>query len=81
MLGKIGNVFHTRDIDAALEKGQNTVAANKMAPHSMAIDPGWGSSPFGIVITQWTDGRHTYCMQKNLSGPTLMKCYPKCRLL
>ena len=21
----------------------------------MGIDPGWGSSPFGIVITQWTD--------------------------
>ena len=26
-----------------------------MCPHSMGIDPGWGSSPFGIVITQWTD--------------------------
>ena len=26
-----------------------------MCPHSMGIDLGWGSSPFGIVITQWTD--------------------------
>ena len=54
-LGRIGNVFHTKDIDVALEKGQTIVAANKMSPKSMGIDPGWGSSPFGIVITQWTD--------------------------
>jgi hypothetical protein len=51
-LGKIGNVFHTKDIDAALEKGQKIVQANKMSPKSMGIDPGWGSSPFGIVITR-----------------------------
>jgi hypothetical protein len=56
-LGRIGNVFHTKDIDAALEKGQGTVAPNNMSPKSMGIDPGWGSSPFGIVITQWTDGQ------------------------
>ena len=56
-LGRIGNVFHTKDIDLAIEKGQinNSLQANKMCPHSMGIDPGWGSSPFGIVITQWTD--------------------------
>ena len=55
-LGRIGNVFHTKDIDAALEKGQHIVAvANKMSPKSIGIDPGWGSSPFGIVITQMTD--------------------------
>ena len=57
-LGRIGNVFHTKDIDVALEKGQtNFVAANKMSPKSMGIDPGWGSSPFAIVITQWVDGQ------------------------
>ena len=58
-LGKIGNVFHTKDIDAAIEKGHgyNNLQANKMCPHSMGIDPGWGSSPFGIVITQWTDNQ------------------------
>ena len=58
-LGRIGNVFHTKDIDLAMEKGQinNSLQANKMCPHSMGIDPGWGSSPFGIVITQWMDGQ------------------------
>ena len=56
-LGRIGNVFRTKDIDAAMEKGHgyNNLQANKMCPHSMGIDPGWGSSPFGIVITQWMD--------------------------
>ena len=55
-LGRIGNVFHSKDIDAAIEKGENNqVQANRMSPKSMGIDPGWGSSPFGIVITQWTD--------------------------
>lgn len=44
-------------IDAALGKGQNVVATNKMFPKSMGIDPGWGSSPFGIVITQMTDSQ------------------------
>jgi hypothetical protein len=53
-LGKIGNIFHTKDIDAALERSQTVVTPNRMSPHSMGIDPGWGSSPFGI-ITQWTD--------------------------
>ena len=58
-LGRIGNVFHTKDIDAAIEKGHGYInlQANKMCPHSMGIDPGWGSSPFGIVITQWMDGQ------------------------
>jgi hypothetical protein len=58
-LGRIGNVFHTTDIDAAIKKGNeyNNLQANKMCPHSMGIDPGWGSSPFGIVITQWTDNQ------------------------
>ena len=59
-LGRIGNVFHTKDIDGALEKGANNriqVQPNRMSPKSMGINPGWGSSPFGIVITQWTDGQ------------------------
>jgi hypothetical protein len=58
-LGLVGNVFHTKDIDLALQKGMadNNQIPNKMAPKSMDIDPGWDSSPFGIVITQWTDNQ------------------------
>jgi hypothetical protein len=57
-LGKIGNVFHTKDIEAAIEKGRkyNPDNANPMSSKSMGIDPAYGSSAFGIVVTQFVDG-------------------------
>jgi hypothetical protein len=56
-LGKIGNVFHTKDIEAAIEKGRkyNADAIIPMSSKSMGIDPAYGSSAFGIVVTQWID--------------------------
>ena len=56
-LGRIGNVFHTRDIDAAVDKGKkyDPDIVNQYALKSMGIDPAWGSSAFGIVATQWVD--------------------------
>ncbi|MFL6421606.1 MAG: hypothetical protein ACJ71P_19675, partial [Nitrososphaeraceae archaeon] len=58
-LGKIGNVFHTKDIEAAIEKGRkydpDTFNRVYLSSRSMGIDPAWGSSAFGIVITQWED--------------------------
>jgi hypothetical protein len=58
-LGRIGNVFHTKDIEAAIEKGRkyNPDEFNPyyFTPKSMGIDPAWGSSAFGIVVTQWPD--------------------------
>jgi hypothetical protein len=58
-LGGIGNVFHTKDVDAAIERGKLYDAAGPvaMSPKSMGIDPGYGSSSFGIVITQFVDGQ------------------------
>jgi hypothetical protein len=55
--GKIGNVFHTKDIEAAIEKGRkyNPDVIIPMSSKSMGIDPAWGSSAFGIVVTQWVD--------------------------
>jgi len=60
-LGKIGNVFHTKDIEVAIEKGRKydpDTAPNPFYPtsKSMGIDPVYGSSAFGIVVTQWVDG-------------------------
>jgi hypothetical protein len=57
-LGKIGNVFHTRDIEAAIEKGKKYNPDNiiSFTSTSMGIDPGYGSSAFGIVVTQWANG-------------------------
>jgi hypothetical protein len=63
-LGKIGNVFHTKDIEAAIEKGKlydpEITPANPFAADfgiSMGIDPGYGSSSFRIVITQLVDAQ------------------------
>jgi hypothetical protein len=58
-LGRIGNVFHTKDIEAAIEKGRkyNPDDFNPFYPtsRSMGIDPAYGSSAFGMVVTQWVD--------------------------
>ena len=55
--GKIGNVFHTSEIDEAVARGETYDPERPvdMCAKSMGIDPGWGSSPFGIVITQFVD--------------------------
>jgi hypothetical protein len=59
-LGKIGNVFHTKDIEAAIEKGRKYDPDNFnqsiFTSTSMGIDPAYGSSAFGIVITRFADG-------------------------
>jgi hypothetical protein len=58
-LCRIGNVFHTKDIEAAIEKGRkySPDAFNQFyfTSRSMGIDPVYGSSAFGIVVTQWED--------------------------
>jgi hypothetical protein len=58
-LGRIGNVFHTKDIEAAIEKGRKYDPDDfnrvYLTSRSMGIDPAWGSSAFGIVVTQWID--------------------------
>jgi hypothetical protein len=56
-LGKIGNVFHTKDIEAAIEKGRKyKYNSSYFTSKSMGIDPAYGSSAFGIVVTQWVGG-------------------------
>jgi hypothetical protein len=58
-LGLIGNVFHTKDIDSAIEKGKkyNPDFTNVYSRKSLGIDPGFGSSPFGLVVTEWVDNQ------------------------
>jgi hypothetical protein len=62
-LGKIGNVFHTLDIDAAIvtqQQGQEMLdwSTNVMIGRSMGIDVAWGeTSKFAIVITQYRNNR------------------------
>ena len=55
-LGLIGNTFHTADIDRAIELGKKYRTTNKYSQKTMGIGPCFGSSPFGIVIIQFSDG-------------------------
>jgi hypothetical protein len=58
-LGLIGNVFHTKAIEAAIQKGAGYSPSeiNDYSQKSMGIDPSFGSSAFGIVITQRVDNQ------------------------
>ena len=55
-LGLIGNTFHTADIDRAIQLGKKYTITSKFAQKAMGIDPGFGFSPFGICIIQFSDG-------------------------
>ena len=58
-LGKIGNVFSPVDIDAAIKEYDISAVqqyTNPLIQSVMGLDPGWGVSSFGIVITQFVDG-------------------------
>jgi len=56
-LGLIGNVFHVKDIEVAMEKGRKfTESVNQYTQKSVGLDPGFGSSNFGVCITELVDG-------------------------
>jgi hypothetical protein len=60
-LGKIGNVFHTKDIDAAIEKVRKYKPDDfnpvyfSFNEESMGTEQAYGSSAFRIVVSQWID--------------------------
>jgi hypothetical protein len=58
-LGLIGNAFHTKDIESAIEKRKkyNPDVINKYSRKSLGIDLGFGSSPFGLEITERVDNQ------------------------
>jgi hypothetical protein len=62
-LGKVGNVFHTLDIEAAIcsqKEGEEMLAwsTSTMIGRSMGIDVAWGdTSKFAIVITQYRNNK------------------------
>jgi hypothetical protein len=57
-LGLIGNVFHIKDIEAAIERGRNLShnVIHSYTQKSVGLDPGFGSSAFGVCITELVDG-------------------------
>jgi hypothetical protein len=56
-LGLIGNVFSQLSIDNATKIEYNPDNINPNAKKSIALDPGFGSSNFAIVATQFVDGK------------------------
>jgi hypothetical protein len=73
-LGKIGDVFHTEDIEAAIELGKkynpdNFNPYSHFTTVSMGIDPGYGSSAFGIVVTEWKDNHIEILHAEEYSRP------------
>lgn len=76
-LGRIGNVFHSLDIEQALvtkEYGAEMLAesSSPFYGRSMGIDPAWGTtSNFGIVITQKRNGRAEIFHAEEISQPRM----------
>jgi hypothetical protein len=58
-LGHIGNVFNPADIDVAIQEYDIVEYGPTQYPYLqgiMGLDPGWGTSSFGIVIVHFVDG-------------------------
>lgn len=61
-LGLIGNVFSHENINRAIELGSKYgESINKQAKHSLGCDPGFGSSSFGLVCLEYSDGVIKVC--------------------
>jgi hypothetical protein len=73
-LGKVGNVFHTLDIEAAIvtqQQGQEMLdwSTSAMMARSMGIYVAWGdTSKFAIVITQKRNNKVKCSAQRALTN-------------
>jgi hypothetical protein len=73
-IGFVGNVHHTKDIEAALALGNELgdpmiIANNPYSIKSMGIDPGYSASAFGICITSFEDGKARVLYANEFSKP------------
>lgn len=79
-LGHVGNIFHMNDIDYAVN-----VLGNQYNPHtddntdpmitrSMGVDPGFGSSMFGIVIQQFMNGLTEVIYADHIQRGSMTEC-------
>jgi hypothetical protein len=69
--GIIGNTFHVKDIDRAIQLG-NKYDPNRVvvdAEKILGLDPGWGSSAFGLVLLQVANGRMEVLMADEFERP------------
>lgn len=57
-LGQIGTCFSEQRIEAAINSVRyDPDNVNPYALRSIGIDPGWGSSPFGITVSEYSDNK------------------------
>jgi hypothetical protein len=70
-LGIIGNTFHELDIQRATELGKkyNPDKVIMGEPLILGLDPGWGSSAFGLVLLQVANGRIEVLMADEYPRP------------
>jgi hypothetical protein len=73
-LGLIGNTFHSADIERAIQLGKKYKITNTYAQKAMGIDPGFGSSAFGIVVVQFSIALFKYYTRMNLKDLDTMRC-------
>lgn len=58
-LGLVCNIFHTKDIEAAIERGKHhgeNISPNSYTQKPVGLNPGFGSSTFGVCITELVNG-------------------------
>jgi hypothetical protein len=70
-LGILGNTFHVKDIDRAVLLGKS-YDPNRVVVDSekiLGLDPGWGSSAFGLVLLQVANGRIEVLMADEFERP------------
>ena len=73
-LGKIGNVFHYQDIDHSIVEYDLAIKEGQ----SMGIDPGFGGSAFGVVITYYQDGKIHILLAEDFDRPSHEEMREKC---
>lgn len=80
-LGEVGNIFNLMDIEYCIkELGQqydpDDEATNtfQMTSRFMGVDPGFGSSMFGIVLTQMRDGLPEVIYADHIERGSMTEC-------
>lgn len=78
-LGEIGNIFHIMDIEYAFKElgtqyNPNQPNTDPFITRAMGVDPGFGSSMFGIVIQQWVDGLAEIIYADHIERGSMTEC-------
>lgn len=75
-LGKVGNVFNYQDIEKSTQ--DFSLSLPNEEAQSMGIDPGFGGSAFGIVITTYRDGKIHILLADEFERPSYEAMLEKC---